>query len=35
MIIVLRARATDEEVAQVCRRIEALGLTPHLSRGVE
>jgi len=35
MIIVLRARATEEEVAQVCRRIEALGLTPHLSRGVE
>ncbi len=35
MIIVLRPRATDEEVAQVCRRIEALGLTPHLSRGVE
>ena len=35
MIIVLRPRATDEEIAQVCRRIEALGLTPHLSRGVE
>ncbi len=35
MIIVLRPRATQEEVAQVCRRIEALGLTPHLSRGVE
>jgi len=35
MIIVLRPRATEEEVAQVCRRIEALGLTPHLSRGVE
>jgi 3-deoxy-7-phosphoheptulonate synthase len=35
MIIVLRPRATEEQVAQVCRRIEALGLTPHLSRGVE
>ncbi|HSB81223.1 MAG TPA: 3-deoxy-7-phosphoheptulonate synthase [Candidatus Methylomirabilis sp.] len=35
MIIVLRPRATEEEVAQVCQRIEALGLTPHLSRGVE
>ena len=35
MIIVLRPRATEEEVSQVCRRIEALGLTPHLSRGVE
>lgn len=35
MIIVLRPRATDDEVAEVCRRIEALGLTPHLSRGVE
>jgi 3-deoxy-7-phosphoheptulonate synthase len=35
MIIVLKARVTDEEVAQVCRRIEALGLTAHLSRGTE
>jgi 3-deoxy-7-phosphoheptulonate synthase len=35
MIIVLRPRASDDEVTQVCRRIEALGLTPHLSRGVE
>ena len=35
MIIVLRAHSTEEEIAQVCRRIEALGLTPHLSRGVE
>jgi 3-deoxy-7-phosphoheptulonate synthase len=35
MIIVLRPRTTEEEIAQVCRRIEALGLTPHLSRGVE
>ena len=35
MIIVLRAHATEEEIAQVCRRIEGLGLTPHLSRGVE
>ncbi len=35
MIIVLRPRATEEEIAQVCRRIETLGLTPHLSRGVE
>jgi 3-deoxy-7-phosphoheptulonate synthase len=35
MIIVLRPRATEEEIAQVCQRIEGLGLTPHLSRGVE
>src|SRR3972149_2550486 len=35
MIIVLRAHSTAEEIAQVCRRIEGLGLTPHLSRGVE
>jgi 3-deoxy-7-phosphoheptulonate synthase len=35
MIIVLKAGATEEEVGQVCRRIEGLGLTPHLSRGVE
>jgi 3-deoxy-7-phosphoheptulonate synthase len=35
MIIVLRAHSTEEQIAQVCRRIEALGLTPHLSRGVE
>jgi len=35
MIIVLRAGATEEEVGQVCRQIEGLGLTPHLSRGVE
>jgi 3-deoxy-7-phosphoheptulonate synthase len=35
MIIVLRPHSTEEEIAQVCRRIEALGLTPHLSRGVE
>jgi 3-deoxy-7-phosphoheptulonate synthase len=35
MIIVLRPRTTEEEIAQVCRRIEVLGLTPHLSRGVE
>jgi 3-deoxy-7-phosphoheptulonate synthase len=35
MIIVLRAGATEDEIGQVCRRIEGLGLTPHLSRGVE
>ncbi|HSC72231.1 MAG TPA: 3-deoxy-7-phosphoheptulonate synthase [Candidatus Methylomirabilis sp.] len=35
MIIVLRAHSTEEEISQVCRRIEALGLTPHPSRGVE
>jgi 3-deoxy-7-phosphoheptulonate synthase len=35
MIIVLRPHSSEEEIAQVCRRIEALGLTPHLSRGVE
>jgi len=35
MIIVLRPHCTEEEITQVCRRIESLGLTPHLSRGVE
>lgn len=35
MIIVLRPHCTEEDIAQVCRRIESLGLTPHLSRGVE
>jgi 3-deoxy-7-phosphoheptulonate synthase len=35
MIIVLRPHSTEPEIAEVCRRIEALGLTPHLSRGVE
>ncbi len=35
MIIVLRPHTSEEEIAQVCRRIEGLGLTPHLSRGVE
>ena len=35
MIIVLRARASEADVAQVCQRIEALGLTAHISRGTE
>lgn len=35
MIIVLRAHCSEEEISHVCRRIESLGLTPHLSRGVE
>jgi hypothetical protein len=35
MIIPLRARASEAEAVQVCRRIKALGLTPHISRGTE
>ncbi|MBI4536976.1 MAG: 3-deoxy-7-phosphoheptulonate synthase [candidate division NC10 bacterium] len=35
MIIVLRPHSSEEEIGQVCRRIEALGLTAHLSRGTE
>ncbi len=34
MIIVLRPASTDEQVAHVLERIEELGFTPHLSRGV-
>ncbi len=35
MIIVMKARATDEDVQHVVDRIQELGLTAHLSRGVE
>ncbi|MFH0910417.1 MAG: 3-deoxy-7-phosphoheptulonate synthase [Planctomycetota bacterium] len=35
MIIVMKSRATDEEIARVIRRVEAAGLSVHLSRGVE
>ena len=35
MIIVMRAKASEAEVTQVCQRIEALGLTAHISRGTE
>ena len=33
MIIVLRSGATDSEVADICRRIKAMGYTPHTIRG--
>jgi 3-deoxy-7-phosphoheptulonate synthase len=33
MIVVLRSRATDEEIADVCRRIEAMGYRAHTIRG--
>jgi 3-deoxy-7-phosphoheptulonate synthase len=35
MIIVMKARATDNEIDAVAKKIEALGLKPHLSKGVE
>jgi 3-deoxy-7-phosphoheptulonate synthase len=35
MIIVMRARATEQEVEAVCERIRQDGLAPHLSKGVE
>src|SRR5215212_5371381 len=33
MIIVLKSGATNAEVEDVCRRIEAMGYTPHTIRG--
>src|ERR1041384_4272497 len=33
MIIVLRSGSSDDEVADVCRRIRAMGYTPHTIRG--
>ena len=33
MIIILKPNATDEQVAHVVERVEALGLGTHLSRG--
>ncbi len=35
MIIVLRASATEEQIAAIVRKIGEAGLTPHLSKGVE
>lgn len=35
MIIVMKAKATDNEIDLVVKKIESLGLKPHLSRGVE
>jgi 3-deoxy-7-phosphoheptulonate synthase len=35
MLIVMRTNATKEEVQQVLTRVEELGLTPHISQGVE
>src|SRR3990170_4963329 len=33
MIIVMKANAPEEQIAEVCRRVEGLGFRPHLSRG--
>jgi 3-deoxy-7-phosphoheptulonate synthase len=33
MIIVLRSQSSDTEIADVCRRIEAMGYRPHVIRG--
>ncbi|PYM33913.1 MAG: 3-deoxy-7-phosphoheptulonate synthase, partial [Candidatus Rokuibacteriota bacterium] len=33
MIVVLRSHASDEEIADVCRRIEAMGYRAHTIRG--
>lgn len=35
MIIVLKASATEEQIGAIIRKIEAAGLTPHVSKGVE
>ncbi|HUL44890.1 MAG TPA: 3-deoxy-7-phosphoheptulonate synthase [Bacteroidota bacterium] len=35
MIVVMESHASEEDVQHVCRRIKELGLTPHLSKGVE
>src|ERR1051325_3638381 len=35
MIIVLRPKATEKEIAKLVARIKAKGLTPHVSRGSE
>jgi 3-deoxy-7-phosphoheptulonate synthase len=35
MIVVMKPGSTDEDVAEVIKRIEELGFTPHLSQGVE
>ncbi len=33
MIIVMKANAPEDQIAEVCRRVEELGFRPHLSRG--
>lgn len=35
MIIIMKAGAQEEEINQVVRRVQELGFTPHVSRGVE
>lgn len=35
MIIVMKPGATPEEIHHVCEKVKTLGLTPHVSRGVE
>lgn len=35
MIIVMRPGATPEEIQHLCNKVKELGLTPHVSRGVE
>src|SRR4030042_668584 len=35
MIVVMKVGASDGEIAEVARRIESVGLKPHLSQGVQ
>ena len=35
MIIVMKPGATPEEIQHICEKVKELGLTPHVSRGVE
>ena len=35
MIIVMKSTATPEEIHHLCEKVKELGLTPHVSRGVE
>lgn len=35
MIIVMKHNATPEEISHLCEKVKELGLTPHVSRGVE
>ncbi len=35
MLVVMRAQASDQEIARVCRRIESLGFRPHVVPGAQ
>jgi 3-deoxy-7-phosphoheptulonate synthase len=35
MLIVMRAQATEEDISRVCRKIETLGLRPHIVAGAQ